>query len=107
MAIADPRLSKIVSLKRRAAEAQFRMISNHVSALDAQIQQYQIELETNGAEKSDAFAGNLVAAALFTQKLVVDLNNLNFQKVALMPELQKARTELQKIIVSEQVLDEG
>lgn len=106
MAIADPRLNRIVSLKRRAAEAQFRSISQLMNEIERQIEQCELDLNENHPSNANGFSGDFLAAEKFTQKLLHKLKMLSQKRIGLLPELSKARYELQKIIVSEQVLDE-
>jgi len=107
MAIADPRLNKIVSLKRRAAESRFLKISKQIRVIDSQIQSSELKLQANRTDEGDAFSGDFLAAERFTQKLLINLKKLRHARTLLSPELARARFELQKIIVSEEVLDKA
>ena len=105
MAIADSRLQKIVSLKRRAAESQFRSIAKLVDEIDRQILVNEQKLNENNSEGVTAFSGDMLAAERFTQKLLLNLKSLEQKRADLEPEFKRARFELQKIIVSEEVLE--
>ena len=105
MTKSDLELRKIVNLKRRAAESRFRSVSQKIRKLDEEIQNKEDALRTNRDEMNATFSGDLLAAERFTQKLVQDLKALAVQRVPLAKELEIAQYELQKIIVSEDVLE--
>ena len=107
MAKTDPRLTQIVSIKRRAAEAQYRTVSQQLSALDTRISETQDRLHAGYNSGAGGLAADLAASERFTRKLIADLQNLRSQRAPLQMTLEQARLDLQNIICSETVLNEN
>lgn len=104
MAIEDERLHRIVSLKRQAAENEFRALSLKLKRLDNLILETEANLDADRCDQDGAFSGDFLAAERFIQKLLWNLKQLKAQREPLMAEIEAARRDLQKIIVSEEVL---
>jgi len=104
MAIADKNLEKIVGLKRKAAENKFRSLSLRLRKVDENIRECELSLAENRGDNG-VFSGDLLAAERFTQKLLQELKSLAAVRATLSAEYETARLDLQKIIVSEEVLE--
>ena len=99
-------LSKIVRLKKRAAENEYEAATRTLKHLDDQIHRTQVNIDAAGVG-GDSFSGaELSTASKFVQRQLSELKRLSAERGMLLQEMEAARHKLKNIIVSETVLDQ-